>query len=150
MQTPIGKQLFSSIRNDLDLGKNTDSAQKCETFYLHFMQLESLQKVVVYQFLRDYVSEVILLHLIFVFLYKNNDPKRYHQLILRKKIPLLYLFCKHFQLQKHSKWHKTTIKIPEKYTILSLMEIQEARRMQANTTFLTFFTVFLLQFEQRS
>ena len=36
-------------------------------------------------------------------LYRNNGPKRYHQLTLRKKISLLCLLCKHFLLRKHSK-----------------------------------------------
>ena len=44
LQMPIGKQLFSSSQNDLDLRKNTDSAQKCEkillTFYVTAKPLE--------------------------------------------------------------------------------------------------------------
>ena len=82
-----------------------------------------------YQYLRDFVSEVIIFMFTFLFLYRNNGPKRYHQLTLRKKILLLCLLCKHFLLRQHSKWHETTTKIPEKDTILSLMVIQEAHRM---------------------
>ena len=36
LQTPIGKQLFFSSRNDLHLRKNADSAQKCEKILLAF------------------------------------------------------------------------------------------------------------------
>ena len=36
LQTPIGKQPFFSSRNDLDLGKNADLAQKCEKILLAF------------------------------------------------------------------------------------------------------------------
>ena len=79
-------------------------------------------------------------------LYRNNDPKRYHQLTLRKKIVLRCLLCKHFLLRKHSKCQKTTTKLPKKDTIILLMVIQEAHRMQVNTIFLTFFTVFFCRF----
>ena len=36
LQMPIGKSLFFSSRNDLDLGENADSPQKCEKILLAF------------------------------------------------------------------------------------------------------------------
>ena len=36
LQTPIEKQLFFSSRNNLNLRKNADSAQKCEKILLAF------------------------------------------------------------------------------------------------------------------
>ena len=60
LQTPFGKQLFFSSRNDLDLHKNADSAQKCEKILLAFYVTAKPSKGNVYQFLRDSVFEVII------------------------------------------------------------------------------------------
>ena len=58
-------------------------------FYFHFMKLHSLPKVMVYQFFRDFVSEVIVFTFTFLFLCRNNGPKHYYQLTLRKNFAAL-------------------------------------------------------------
>ena len=132
MQALIGKQLFFSSRNDLDLSKNADSARKCEKNLFAFYVATKASKG----------NGLSVFAFTFFVPLQENGLKRYHHLTLPKKIALLCLLYKRFLLRKHSKSHETTTKISEKDTNFLLMVIQVAHRMQANTTFLTF-----LQFE---